>query len=210
MTRPLAHNDATEAFLDAAERLLITVGYANITARRLGEEAGFNHSLIHYYFGSMEQLFVLVLERFSERLLARQRALYASDAPFIEKWRAAMRFLDEDRESGYHKIYLELEALSWNRPDLQARIAHVHEQWLDVLQDAFGRAMREYGLDSEQFPVEAVVALVATFNGGMIHERQLGVTRGHAELLAMIDRWLVSLELAKSERERNDHASQVS
>src|SRR5262249_54206845 len=123
MTRPLAHNDATEAFLDAAERLLITVGYANITARRLGDEAGANHSLIHYYFGSMEQLFVLVLERFTDRLIVRQRAMYASDAPFIEKWRAAMGYLDEDRESGYHKIYLELVALSWNRPELQRRIA---------------------------------------------------------------------------------------
>jgi AcrR family transcriptional regulator len=99
MTRPLAHNDTVTAFLDAAERLLIEVGYANITTRRLAEEAGANHGLVHYYFGSMEQLFISVLERYTDRLIERQAAMYAADIPFIEKWRTAMGFLDEDRES---------------------------------------------------------------------------------------------------------------
>ncbi|HEX6817226.1 MAG TPA: helix-turn-helix domain-containing protein, partial [Ktedonobacterales bacterium] len=79
-----------ERFLDAAERLLITDGYATISTRRLAEEAGANHGLVHYYFGSMEHLFVRVLERFTEQLIARQREMYAADVPFIEKWRQAM------------------------------------------------------------------------------------------------------------------------
>ena len=71
---------AEEALLDAAERLLVDVGYAAVTTRRLAEEAGVNHGLVHYYFGSMEKLLVRVLERFTERLIARQRELYAADA----------------------------------------------------------------------------------------------------------------------------------
>jgi AcrR family transcriptional regulator len=51
-----------ERVLAAAERLLISVGYANISARRLAEEADANHGLVHYYFISMEHLFVRVLE----------------------------------------------------------------------------------------------------------------------------------------------------
>ena len=87
---------AEGAFLDAAERLLVEVGHEGITTRRLAEEAGANHGLVHYYFGSMENLLVRVLERFTERLIARQRELYASDIPFVEKWRTAMRFLVEE------------------------------------------------------------------------------------------------------------------
>ena len=70
---PLASTraDTENAFLDAAERLLIEVGYSGISTRRLAEEAGANHGLVHYYFGSMENLFVRVLERFTERLIAR-------------------------------------------------------------------------------------------------------------------------------------------
>ena len=33
------------------------------------------------------------LERFTERLIERQRELYAADVPFVEKWRTAMRYL---------------------------------------------------------------------------------------------------------------------
>src|SRR5690242_6718568 len=104
----MARADAKEAFLDAAERLLVEVGYAGITTRRLAEEAGANHGLVHYYFGSMEELYVQVLERFTRRLIERQRAMYASDRPFLEKWRTAMGYLDEDRASGYQKVWLEL------------------------------------------------------------------------------------------------------
>ena len=49
-----ARSTAEEALLDAAERLLVEVGYAGITTRRLAEEAGVNHGLVHYYFGSNE------------------------------------------------------------------------------------------------------------------------------------------------------------
>ncbi len=210
MTRPLASNDTVTAFLDAAERLLIEVGYANITTRRLAEEAGANHGLVHYYFGSMEQLFVAVLERYTDRLIERQRAMYAADAPFIEKWRTAMRFLDEDRESGYQKIWYELQALAWNRPDLRERLARVHDKWRETLMEAFIPVLTEYKLDLTRFPIEAIVTLVVTFNEGMMLERLGGVTTGHAELLAMIDNWLVSLEAARSGGEDGHDARALS
>ncbi|HKV85558.1 MAG TPA: helix-turn-helix domain-containing protein [Ktedonobacterales bacterium] len=197
-----------ERFLDAAERLLIRVGYANISTRRLAEEAGANHGLVHYYFGSMEQLLIRVLERFTERLIARQRAMYAADAPFIEKWRQAMSFLDEDLDSGYEKIWFELQALAWNRPELQGRLIRVRRQWTEVLIEAFQRGCDEYELDTNRFPVEALAALAGTFNEGIILNRLSGVHEGHAALLEMVDRWLVSLEEAKASR-RRDHESPV-
>src|SRR5919106_1167111 len=69
----LARQQTEEAFLDAAERLLVSVGHAGISTRALAEEAGANHGLVHYYFGSMESLLGRVLERFTERMIARQR-----------------------------------------------------------------------------------------------------------------------------------------
>jgi TetR/AcrR family transcriptional regulator len=196
-----------ERFLDAAERLLIEVGYANISTRRLAEEAGANHGLVHYYFGSMEHLFLRVLERFTERLIARQRDMYAADLPFIEKWRAAMSFLDRDLENGYQKVWYELQAMAWNRPDLKERLACVHAQWRRVLREAFARALEEHGLDADHFPLEAMTALVITFNEGIILERLGGITEGQVELLAMIDRWLVSLEPTASKKGHGHHES---
>ena len=74
-TKTSSRAAAEEALLDAAERLLVDVGYARITTRRVAEEAGVNHGLVHYYFGSNENLMVQALERFTERLIARQREL---------------------------------------------------------------------------------------------------------------------------------------
>lgn len=187
--------DTETLFLDAAERLLLREGAAAITTRRLAEEAGANHGLVHYYFGSMEQLLLRVLERFTDRLLQRQREMYeAPDVPFIAKWRTAMRFLEDDLRAGYPKIWLELQALAWNRPDLRAPVARVNAEWRTVLTEAFTPALQQYGLDATAFPVQALVALVMTFNQGMMIERLSGITDGHDALLVSIDGWLATLD----------------
>jgi AcrR family transcriptional regulator len=174
-----------EALLDAAERLLVEVGYAGITTRRLAAEAGVNHGLVHYYYGSLENLLVQVLERFTARMIERQRAMYAAEMPFIEKWRTAMRYLVSD--SDYQKVWWELQALAWNRADLRYQVARVDDEWRAVLTEAFAEPHERYGLE---IPLEALVSLVITFNAGIILERLVDITTGHQELLDWIDGWL--------------------
>lgn len=179
---------AEEALLDAAERLLVDIGYAGITTRRLAEEAGVNHGLVHYYFGSNENLLVRALERFTERLIARQRDLYAADLPFVAKWRTAMRYLVSE-DVTYEKVWLELQALGWNHPELREQLARVNDEWRAVLTEAFAEPHRELRIE---MPLEALVSLVMTFNIGIIVERLGGIEAGHEELLDWIDGWLSS------------------
>ena len=195
---PPERSATAEAFLDAAERLLVEVGHAGMSTRRLAAEAGANQGLVHYYFGSMDELFVQVLERFTERLIERQRVMYAADEPFIEKWRTAWGFQEEDLEAGYSKIWMELQAMSWSRPALQPRIARVNAEWRGVLRDAFRRAAAEYGLSEDEFPVEALVSMTMTFSQGFALERLEGIDDGHEPLLGWIERWLESLEERKA------------
>jgi AcrR family transcriptional regulator len=164
----------------------VEVGYAGITTRRLAEEAGINHGLVHYYFGSNENLLLRALERFTERLIERQRELYASEAPFIEKWRTAMRYLLSE-DVTYEKVWLELQALGWNHPELRERLAGVNAEWRAVLTEAFEEPHRELGIE---MPLEALVSLVITFNVGIMVERLGDIETGHRELLDWIDRWL--------------------
>jgi AcrR family transcriptional regulator len=180
-----------EAFLDAAERLLLELGYPGVTTRRVAAEAGLNHGLVHYYFGSVENLLVRVLERFTERLTARQRALYADpEVPFLDKWRQAMRYL-VGTDVEYEKVWLELQALAWNHPELRDRVARVNEEWRGVLTEAFAERRERYGIE---MPLEALVSLVMTFNEGIMLERAQGITAGHRELLEWIDGWLEEKE----------------
>ncbi len=195
---PLARSTAEETLLDAAERLLVEIGYAGVTTRRLAEEAGVNHGLVHYYFGSIENLLIRVLERFTARLVARQHAMYEADVPFIEKWRQAMRYL-VGADVAYQKIWLELQALAWNRRELRERVAAVNAEWRAVLTSAFDEPRRAYGIP---MPLDALVSLVMTFNEGVILERAQGVKAGHLELLAWLDEWLEGKEEQRPSRTR--------
>ena len=176
-----------ERLLDAAERLLVSVGYAGITTRRLAEEAGVNHGLVHYYFGSNDNLLVRALERFTERLIARQSDLYASDLPFVEKWRTAMRFLTEN-DLGYEKVWLELQALGWNDPDLRERFSESQRGMAGGTPAAFETLHPA----SDPHPSRRRGGAGHDLQPGTDVERLGRVETGHKELLEWIDRWLSS------------------
>ena len=182
----------TQALLDAAERLLLREGRAGLSTRRVAQEAQVNHGLVHYYFGSMEELLAQVLERFTASLVARQRELYAADEPFIDKCRAAWRFHEEELAAGYPKIWFELQAMAWNDDRLRERLLAINAEWRQVLREAFSRARTE--LRVEEPSTEALAALVMMFGQGAQLERLLGIDTGHAELLAWIDRWLEGMQ----------------
>ena len=176
----------------------MTGNYLKSTQAMYAAEAGVNNGLVHYYFGSMEEVFVQVLERFTVKLIERQREMYSADVPFLEKWRTAWGYQEEDIDDGYSKIWLELQAMAWNNSDLRERVAKVEDEWRAVLTEAFTTALREYGVE-DRFPPEAMVPMVMTFAQGFTLERLMGITTGHEELLKWIEQWLVSLEKAKDE-----------
>lgn len=187
---PEAGREPRDALIDAAERLLIDVGYAGITTRRVAETAGVNHGLVHYYFGSMEELFLQTLERFTGRLVEAQRGIFAGDMTFREKWAAHVAFMNSALTSGYGKIWFELQAMGWNRPAMQERLRWVHQQWVEMLVPFVEQAVAEHGADVAPFTSEAIASLVCTASQGAVLERLTGADSGHDELFATLERWL--------------------
>ena len=93
--------------------------------------------------------------------------------------------IGEDRE--YQKVWYELQALAWNRPELRERVARVDAEWRAVLTEALEPQRERFAID---MPLAALVSLVITFNEGIIWERLSGIETGQAELLEWIDGWL--------------------
>ena len=162
-----------------------TSGYAGITTRRLAEEAGVNHGLVHYYFGSNENLLVRALERFTERLIERQRELYAADVPFVEKWRTAMRYLVSEDVTLREDLARAAGARLEQRPELRERLARVHAEWRAVLTEAFARAAPTSS--GSTMPLEALVSLVMHVQR-RDHRRAPGGHRDRARRAAGLDR----------------------
>jgi AcrR family transcriptional regulator len=187
--------------MDAAERLLYEVGYAGVTTRAVAEAAGVNHGLVHYYFGSMEELLTQTLERFVEELALALEALYADpNLTFSEKWRLGSQFWVDEPTSRFPKILLELLAMGWNMPDLRTHLTEVHARFRGIFEHHFGQALRDYGLDETQFPLKVIVAAVTSFQLGLIVEGLSGVEEGHQELLDWIQRWIDELEAERTKR----------
>ena len=49
--------------LDAAEQMILDEGYAAVTSRRVAEKAGLKPQLVHYYFRTMDDLYLAVFRR---------------------------------------------------------------------------------------------------------------------------------------------------
>ena len=73
--------------LDAAEQLMLEEGYAAVTSRRVAEKAGLKPQLVHYYFRTMDDLFLAVFRRRAEQGLEAQAQALESPQPLWALWR---------------------------------------------------------------------------------------------------------------------------
>jgi hypothetical protein len=55
-----------------------------------------------------------VLDMENRMRLARQAAMYEADKPLWEQWLQACDFFDDDLESGYVRVLMEMTAAGWS------------------------------------------------------------------------------------------------
>jgi AcrR family transcriptional regulator len=125
--------DTRTQLLDAAGECLRAHGYAGLSTRRVAEAAGMPLSQIHYHFGSKDALVLALLDYQNQRLIDRQRAMFAADLPLWKRWDLACDYLDEDMASGYVRILQEMTAAGWSKPDVAAAVRQALAQWIVLL-----------------------------------------------------------------------------
>jgi AcrR family transcriptional regulator len=148
-----------EQILDAARDVIRDNGYSAATMRAFADAAGVQLSLVHYHFGGKRQLLAALLEHENERLLERQRQLYAGDEPLAEKWLQACRYLGEDLSSGYVRVLWELWATGLAEPELAARWRAALLSWISLLEEVAATWADEQGIELP-FSPRALAALV--------------------------------------------------
>src|SRR3954452_22700651 len=72
--------------VDAAEELLLEEGYAAVSPRRVAAKAGLKPQLVHYYFRTMDDLFLEVYRRRAEANLTRFERTVAEDGSLRALW----------------------------------------------------------------------------------------------------------------------------
>jgi AcrR family transcriptional regulator len=179
--------DTRAALLDAAEALLLDEGYAAVTSRRVGDRAGANSALVHYYFESMDGLFVELFRRGAERGLERQAAALQSPQPLWALWDVLRDHMNNVRT-------VEFFALAHHRPAILAEVveysARYRRQQLDVLTEV----LAGYGLDLEMWPPVTLILMMGSVSLLLLIEKGMGFDLGHAEMITVVEREIRALE----------------
>lgn len=185
--------DTAAQILDAAFRRLHTDGYAKLSTREIAREAGVNHALIHYYFGTKDKLVMAALDEANRRLTARQRKMYAAPGGYAEKWAQALKFYEEDMASGFVRVQMELWAASLSNEELRKEFLPRMLAWFQIVTEAVAAAIAYYDL---KLPVStrAVAAWVANFWCGMEFEMLVGLGEEHAHHQEALDAMQLILE----------------
>ena len=150
--------DTRMRILAAAKGAMLDVGYANLATRGIAEAAGVPLSQIHYHFGSKQNLMLAVLDMENQQRLARQAAMYQSNLPLWKQWQQACDFFDEDLESGYVRVLMEMTAAGWSNREIAEAVSAQVQGWFDLLAKVARRAAKRLGPLSP-FTAEDLAAL---------------------------------------------------
>jgi AcrR family transcriptional regulator len=173
--------------LDAAEQLMLDEGYAAVTSRRVADKAGLKPQLVHYYFRTMDDLFLAVFRRRAEQGLVDQAQALESPQPLWALWRFGT-------DPATSRLTMEIMGLANHRKALRAEIAYYAERFRAEQTKAMTTALQRYGVDVSEVPPVVWTVFATSVSSVMAMETALGMSAGHAEMLEFCEGWLRRLE----------------
>lgn len=173
--------------LDATVAIMLDEGYAGATSRRVAARAGVKPALVHYYFPTMDELYLAVFREGAQANIERQQAALDSGRPLHALWVEA----SEPRGA---RLLMEFMALANHRKEIRAEIAVWAGRWRDAQMAALELILRDQPAD---WCTPAVVSVLMACVGRMlVLEEALGISTGHDALRALIERSIADVEPA--------------
>jgi AcrR family transcriptional regulator len=176
-----------EALIEATAQIMLDEGYAAATSRRVAAKAGVKPALVHYYFPSMDDLFVAVLRDKAETGLQRQRQAMAETEPLHALWQLSGA---QDAQ-----LFTEFLAMANHRKAIRSEIVSYAMRFRDIEEGAMTLALKARGIDLESFPPVVMSMIMGSLARMVLHEQSLGINRGHDEARAFIAQCLDRFEM---------------
>ncbi len=131
--------------IEAMRTSVGTRGAAGSTFDVVAREAGVSRGLLHYYFGSKEQLLVEVVRHDCEVRIATMGARIAKAGTADEIIAALVMGLEEfiEGEPGSPAVIYELLSASRHSEDIRAELAELYRRWRADLADSLRTKERE-------------------------------------------------------------------
>jgi len=180
-TRRIGAEDSKSraALLDATEQIMLDEGYAAVSSRRIAERADLKPQLVHYYFRTMDDLFLAAFRRRAEIGFEHLSKVLSSGQPLRALW----AFGDDPASTA---LNMEFVALANHRKSIRSEIARYAEQFRTKQTEVLAAVMAERGIDTDLFPPVAVMTVMTSISQILVLEEALGITTGHAETRALV------------------------
>jgi AcrR family transcriptional regulator len=124
--------DRRAQIVDAAARVLGRQGYEATSMKEIADEAGVSSGLLHYYFGTKEDLLAAVVRSIHEELMAEWRATMAGLDDPLEKVAAGTRHCARRvaEKPGHFKAIFDLYALALRNPTIAERVKALVDEFV--------------------------------------------------------------------------------
>ncbi len=165
---------------------MLEEGYAAVSSRRIASRAGVPNA-IHYYFETMDDLFIELLRRGAQRSLAHQEEVLASAQPLWGFWD-----LLRDRSNG--ALNAEFVALANHRKAIRSELAESSRTFRRMQLAALAGVIE--GSDAAAGPrsPEAIVFILGAISRFLLTEDAFGLDIGHAEAIELVERCIREIE----------------
>ncbi|OAA18279.1 transcriptional regulator, tetR family [Frankia sp. EI5c] len=173
--------------LDATEEIMLGEGYAAVSSRSVAARVEITAPLLHYYFPTIDDLFVAVLRRRGEQTLASTAAALASPEPLRAWW----ELISDPRGTA---LVVEFVAAANHRPALRAEVGKVARELRRIQIETLNSILGEYGLDADEFPPALVAAAVQGLAFAVVADSAAGRDTAHEEAAAAMARLVARLE----------------
>jgi len=191
--RRSATQEKIERLLDATEEIIIHEGYAAVSSRSAALKAGIAPPLVHYYFSTIDDLFIAVLQRYSAPMIQEMQSALASTEPLQAWW-------DIAADPRGATLLVELLAAANHRPALRAEIGKVARDLRRVQIEALTGLAAEYGLDLDEYPPALIAATVQGLAFGLVSDQVSGYETAHDVAASAVSRLITRLEARRASR----------
>jgi len=159
--------DKAKRIVDAMRDSVAERGAAGSTFEHVAREAGVSRGLLHYYFGTKEQLLVEVVRRDAELRIARLDEMLEKAETVDDVLDVLVSSLTDmiDNDPGFFLLLYELFSAGRRNPDIQREVGALFERTRSHVAVVL-EAKEEEGVLKLRFPAEAVVSYLFAVGDG--------------------------------------------
>lgn len=166
--------------IEAAVEIIRGEGYGALSARRLAEKVGLKRQIVHYHFGTTEELLIAVVRHYGDKGLAHLAAALEGEDPLRAIWET-----DPDSSA----TTFAFMAMATHNPVVRAEMQRYLDANRELQVQAIAKHLAGTGLQPQVPPIAAAI-IIQSIAQSLAAESALGTSRGHLETKGVVQELL--------------------